>query len=204
MLFYQSVQAFFLTAEQQRPNTPPCRFVTGPMYTTQHSTKPALTIGTRGLHSQPPMASPPYPSTPASTSSSFSHYGFHPYGSHSRSTSSSTNARSTSPAMSVMSAATSLSSASSGRFPPPPLSECASPLPSRGKLRKNRLMNQDRKEICLYSQVHPDARQEDIATAWGVERSTISKILKNKDKWLAIHVGEEMKVAKHRSVVFVL
>ena len=52
----------------------------------------------------------------------------------------------------------------------------------------------------MYSQKHPNARQEDIAAAYGVERSTVSKILKHKTKWLAISEGEDNQVAKHRCV----
>jgi len=47
---------------------------------------------------------------------------------------------------------------------------------------------------------HPNARQEDIGTAFGVERSTISKILKDKDRWLNISdddQGTEL-TSKHR------
>lgn len=160
-----------------------------------------MTIGPTGLPIPPSMASPPHPSTPASTSSSnFSNRVYHPY--HSRSTSSSTNPRSNSPAMSVISTATSFSSSSSGRPPPPPYSDGMSPLDPRSKQKKQRLFNVDRKAICVYSQDNPNARQEDIASRWGVERSTISKILKHKTKWLSIPAGEELKVAKHRLVSY--
>jgi len=71
-----------------------------------------------------------------------------------------------------------------------------------GKPRKQRLFNHQRKEICLYHQENPGIRQEDIANKWGVERSTVSKILKQKSKWLNVPDGEEPHTAKHRYVPF--
>jgi len=66
------------------------------------------------------------------------------------------------------------------------------------KHRKQRLFNVDRKAICMFHQENPNMRQEDIAARYGVERSTISKILKQKTKWLNVPEGEELRVAKHR------
>ncbi|KAH9955157.1 hypothetical protein BC827DRAFT_890037 [Russula dissimulans] len=92
--------------------------------------------------------------------------------------------RAVSPAHSVASAITSLTEGTSIR------SDLDRPLfkyPSGealqkliGKPRKQRLFNHQRKEICLYHQENPGIRQEDIANKWGVERSTVSKILKQK------------------------
>ncbi|KAF8610597.1 hypothetical protein BDV93DRAFT_20635 [Ceratobasidium sp. AG-I] len=58
--------------------------------------------------------------------------------------------------------------------------------PIRRRANKQRLDDARRKEICTYARDRPKARQEDIALRYGVERSTISKILKNKDKWLSV------------------
>ena len=66
---------------------------------------------------------------------------------------------------------------------------------------KKRLQNRQRKEICQYYMEHPNARQEDIAARWGVERSTVSKILKNKHHWMNIQDGEQ-HVTKHRPAKF--
>lgn len=68
------------------------------------------------------------------------------------------------------------------------------------KKKKGRLTNKDRKDICEYHKNVPDARQEDIAQLWQVERSTISKIIKAKDKWLAVPSEDNWKVAKHKYV----
>ncbi|KAF5369555.1 hypothetical protein D9758_002550 [Tetrapyrgos nigripes] len=132
-----------------------------------------------------------YPLTPDSSHSPY----FLP--SHSRSHSSSYDyVRDPSPALSTN---TSLSSASG------PNSQNDSTLEEsitgRPKHRKQRLYNLDRQAICQYHMEHPTARQEDIARQYGVERSTISKILKYKQKWLNISPDETIRVAKHRHVL---
>ncbi|KAG9121844.1 hypothetical protein FRC07_002031 [Ceratobasidium sp. 392] len=75
--------------------------------------------------------------------------------------------------------------------------------PVRRRAGKQRLDDARRKEICTYARDRPKARQEDIALKYGVERSTISKILKNKDKWLTMdmHTRKPMP-AKHRPSKF--
>jgi hypothetical protein len=126
------------------------------------------------------------------------------YHHHSRSASSysTSNPRSASPALSVASALTSISSATSApnsqTFPAFPLPSPPGAVIPRAKQRKQRLFNVDRKAICIYHQDNPNARQEDIAARYGVERSTISKILKNKTKWMNVPEDEDMRVAKHR------
>lgn len=183
-----------MSSRAQTPN----RSRPGAHFVDQQSNLTDLSIGTTALNLHHAAMSPPHPGTPASvtSSSNFSNYGFHPYATHSRSTSSSTFPRSASPAMSVMSAATSLSSHSCR--PRPPLSSGSiSSFPTTSKPKK-RLVNRERKEICQFYIDNPTVRQEDIAARWGVERSTVSKILKHKNKWLAIPEGEDQQVAKHR------
>lgn len=76
--------------------------------------------------------------------------------------------------------------------------------PSSGprRSRKSRLYNLDRKAICCYARDHPDSRQEEIANRYGVERSTISKILKQKEKWLNMPEGDCAGTVKQRCVLF--
>lgn len=45
---------------------------------------------------------------------------------------------------------------------------------------------------------NPDMRQEDIAAQFGVERSTVSKILKNRAKWLKVSADEDHRSAKFK------
>lgn len=147
------------------------------------------------------MQSPGYhPMTPTS-SSPFSPYALYTGHSRSNSSSNSINQRSASPALSNASALTSVSSSASGpntqAFAYTRQTVSSLPHP-RAKQRKQRLFNVDRKAICLYHMENPNARQEDIALRYGVERSTISKILKCKTKWLNVPEDDGMRVAKHR------
>lgn len=161
----------------------------------------SFTMGSGGI----PLQSPRYLSTPVSASP---YSPFPMYHQHSRSASSysTSNPRSASPALSVASALTSISSATSApnsqTFPAFPLPSPPGAVIPRAKQRKQRLFNVDRKAICIYHQDNPNARQEDIAARYGVERSTISKILKNKTKWMNVPEDEDMRVAKHRPSKF--
>jgi hypothetical protein len=155
-----------------------------------------------------PQQSPRYNSTPAS-SPIYPSNGFHPSHSRSNSTSNSaSNPRSASPALSIASALTSVSSSASAPNSqtfsslPYPSNGSISPISERPKQRKQRLFNVDRKAICQYHLANPAARQEDIATRYGVERSTISKILKHKMKWMNVPESENLRVAKHRHAPF--
>ena len=68
---------------------------------------------------------------------------------------------------------------------------------------KTRLRNIDRKLICEAARDDPKIRQEDLATRFGIERSTVSKTLKNKEKWLVIEEESEgAMIIKHRSGKF--
>ncbi|OIW34089.1 hypothetical protein CONLIGDRAFT_208405 [Coniochaeta ligniaria NRRL 30616] len=46
------------------------------------------------------------------------------------------------------------------------------------------LTDDDRKRMCQYAEEHPHAKQTDIGARFGVERSTVSKVLRNKEKYL--------------------
>ncbi|KIK91886.1 hypothetical protein PAXRUDRAFT_74013, partial [Paxillus rubicundulus Ve08.2h10] len=154
-----------------------------------------------------PLPSPRYLPTPVS-GSPYSPFPLYPAHSRTASSYSASNPRSASPALSVASALTSISSAASAT--PNSQTFAAYPLPSppvgpvvpRAKQRKQRLFNVDRKAICVYHQENPNARQEDIAARYGVERSTISKILKHKTKWMNVPEDDDMRVAKHRPSKF--
>lgn len=112
--------------------------------------------------------------------------------------SASSNPRSASPALSVASVLTVSSSASV------PVPACQEGFPSSTHLlrkevtKKKRLWNIDRFNICQYAQTHPGTKQEDIAAHFGVERSTVSKILKQKARWLHVSPEEKVLVAKLR------
>ncbi|KAF8809578.1 hypothetical protein BYT27DRAFT_7210187 [Phlegmacium glaucopus] len=111
----------------------------------------------------PSLQSPYHPSTPSSMASPYSSFEH-------------------SPALSTTSGITS----SSHTLDNSTSAESSKIAPSRQMVRekhkKHRLRDVDRKNICLYHLSNPNARQEDIGAFFGVERSTISKILKEKDR----------------------
>jgi hypothetical protein len=106
--------------------------------------------------------------------------------------------------MSVASALTSVSSSNSGQknhlFPP--LAQPLLPEEPRPKFRKMRLFNGDRKRMCIEHLEHPDWKQEKLAKRFSVERSTVSKILKHKEKWMNVPDADIHRVAKHRPSKF--
>lgn len=161
--------------------------------------------------SRPHTPGGPLPGTPFDIGSgAFVHSGaaMTAYGAfmptHSRSTSGSgssgsSHLRSASPAASISSAITSVSSASVRRsrvqppLPSPQLADhsneqenenLASSKGPRQKHRKTRLEHADRRRICEYSRQFPSLKQEEIAREFKVERSTVSKILKDRERWL--------------------
>lgn len=70
---------------------------------------------------------------------------------------------------------------------------------SANQKTKTKLTDMDRKFICVFAINNPKARQEDIASKFAVERSTVSKILKSKDKWMKVDFfSSEARVVKHR------
>ena len=93
--------------------------------------------------------------------------------------------RATSP---TLSSVTTFSSSSSG---------LPAPLPRRSK-KKKRVSSTDKMLICRLHEENPDLRQQDIADQFKVERSTVSKILKEKDRWLSLPRPERRPVYRLR------
>ncbi|KAI6787759.1 hypothetical protein KC361_g9397 [Hortaea werneckii] len=58
------------------------------------------------------------------------------------------------------------------------------------------LTNNDRKRMCQYAEDHPNAKQTEIGDAFGVERSTVSKVLRQKDKYLIQEDGSKSPVKR--------
>jgi hypothetical protein len=149
----------------------------------------------------PSVQSPYHPNTPSSMASPYSSFE-HVRRSRTRSTSY-FEGRPHSPALSTTSGVTNSSytfdnstSADQSNIP-------ASRAIVREKHKKHRLRDFDRKSICIYHLTNPNARQEDIGAHFGVERSTISKILKEKDRWLSISEEDECdQSAKHKYLNF--
>lgn len=68
----------------------------------------------------------------------------------------------------------------------------------RKQNKKTRLSNFDRRKICVFAAENPGQKQEDIANRFSVERSTVSKILKQKHRWLSVSATEECEIVKLR------
>ncbi|KLO04048.1 hypothetical protein SCHPADRAFT_948037 [Schizopora paradoxa] len=64
----------------------------------------------------------------------------------------------------------------------------STPLPAR---HRSRLRDRERKEICEFARRHPGTVQDDIASLFDISRGTVSKILKQSDKWLQMEEEEE-------------
>ncbi|KAK8049302.1 hypothetical protein PG994_011032 [Apiospora phragmitis] len=47
------------------------------------------------------------------------------------------------------------------------------------------LSDDDRRRMCQYAADNPKSKQTEIGAKFGVERSTVSKVLRNKDRWLS-------------------
>ncbi|CAO1623084.1 unnamed protein product [Parajaminaea phylloscopi] len=69
--------------------------------------------------------------------------------------------------------------------------------------KKVKLLNIDRKRICERHEAQPKLKQEELAAIFGVERSTVSKVLKEKSRWLAVQEDSlDAKIVKHRQAKF--
>ncbi|TFK83542.1 CenpB-DNA-bind-domain-containing protein [Polyporus arcularius HHB13444] len=71
-------------------------------------------------------------------------------------------------------------STSVGHPPVPSKSASAS---GKVPMEKTRLWPVDRANICRYAEANPYRKHEEVAAHFGLERSTVSKILKHKGKW---------------------
>ena len=58
------------------------------------------------------------------------------------------------------------------------------------------LTDQDRRRMCQYHEDHPTVKQTEIGAMFGVERSTVSKVLRHKDKYLNREDGTQSPVKK--------
>ncbi|GAA5876471.1 hypothetical protein JCM3774_003786 [Rhodotorula dairenensis] len=66
----------------------------------------------------------------------------------------------------------------------------SSPIKITGR-HQRKLSNAERKAICVFHLTHPGWKQDDIGAHFGYERSTISKTLKFKEKYLAMNSDDE-------------
>ncbi|KUI65057.1 Major centromere autoantigen B [Cytospora mali] len=66
----------------------------------------------------------------------------------------------------------------------PPLKTTRPAIPPIASQPRKTLTDDDRRRMCQYHIDHPSMKQTEIGALFGVERSTVSKVLSRKDKWL--------------------
>ncbi|KAI7225490.1 hypothetical protein KC330_g9114 [Hortaea werneckii] len=90
-------------------------------------------------------------------------------------------------------------------FPPSSINQPRTPVsakPARpAPTSRKTLTDNARKRMCQYAKDHPHAKQTEIGAIFGLERSTVSKVLRQKEKYLTQNDGSEppVKRAKGRS-----
>ncbi|KAF2637178.1 CenpB-DNA-bind-domain-containing protein [Massarina eburnea CBS 473.64] len=60
------------------------------------------------------------------------------------------------------------------------------------------LTDQDRRRMCQYHEDHPTVKQTEIGAMFGVERSTVSKVLRQKEKYLYQDDGSRSPIRKSK------
>ncbi|MCJ1284108.1 hypothetical protein MMC26_003439 [Xylographa opegraphella] len=75
----------------------------------------------------------------------------------------------------------------------PPLT---TPVPTASARRT--LTDQDRRRMCLYHEENPTVKQTEIGAMFGVERSTVSKVLRQKEKYLFPDDGSRSPVKRSK------
>ncbi|KAJ5278991.1 hypothetical protein N7478_004363 [Penicillium angulare] len=97
-------------------------------------------------------------------------------------------------------------------LPPTPMptaispSEPIPPAPSRkastgGSTPRKTLTDEDRRQMCLYHEENKTAKQTDIGALFGVERSTVSKVLRQKEKYLNPDDGNRSPIKRTKGRV---
>lgn len=97
--------------------------------------------------------------------------------------------------------------------PPPPQAQTSTSIPipqSVPSIRKSlsgastprrTLTDEDRRRMCLYHVENKSAKQTDIGAIFGVERSTVSKVLRQKEKYLNLKNGHPSPAKKPKGKV---
>ncbi|KAF6222683.1 hypothetical protein HO133_000730 [Letharia lupina] len=70
--------------------------------------------------------------------------------------------------------------------------------PTQSSSRRT-LTDSDRRKMCEYHNENPNVKQTEIGAMFGVERSTVSKVLRNKDKYLVQEEGNRSPIRRSKS-----
>ncbi|KAF2009186.1 CenpB-DNA-bind-domain-containing protein [Aaosphaeria arxii CBS 175.79] len=69
---------------------------------------------------------------------------------------------------------------------------------SHSSTPRKTLTDADRRRMCLYHEEHPTVKQTEIGAMFGVERSTVSKVLRQKEKYLYQDDGSRSPIRKSK------
>ncbi|KAL1971124.1 hypothetical protein VTN77DRAFT_75 [Rasamsonia byssochlamydoides] len=72
---------------------------------------------------------------------------------------------------------------------------------STGPTPRRTLTDEDRRRMCLYHEENKNAKQTDIGALFGVERSTVSKVLRQKEKYLNMDDGSRSPIKRSKGRV---
>ncbi|KAJ5678915.1 hypothetical protein N7462_007159 [Penicillium macrosclerotiorum] len=95
-------------------------------------------------------------------------------------------------------------------LPPTPIPTSVSPTAPPPQVRKTStggsnprrtLTDEDRRQMCLYHEENKTAKQTDIGALFGVERSTVSKVLRQKEKYLNPDDGNRSPIKRTKGRV---
>ncbi|KAJ5157272.1 uncharacterized protein N7482_008372 [Penicillium canariense] len=95
-------------------------------------------------------------------------------------------------------------------LPPAPVPTSVSPSAPAPPVRKTStggptprrtLTDEDRRQMCLYHEENKQAKQTDIGALFGVERSTVSKVLRQKEKYLNPDDGSRSPIKRAKGRV---
>ncbi|KAK4953485.1 hypothetical protein LTR66_013643, partial [Elasticomyces elasticus] len=70
-----------------------------------------------------------------------------------------------------------------------------------GSTPRRTLTDEDRRQMCLYHEENKTAKQTDIGALFGVERSTVSKVLRQKEKYLNPDDGSRSAIKRAKGRV---
>ncbi|KAL2014679.1 hypothetical protein VTN00DRAFT_2204 [Thermoascus crustaceus] len=97
---------------------------------------------------------------------------------------------------------------SEATLPPTPVPTSISPpapvhpiRTSSGPTPRRTLTDEDRRRMCLYHEENRSAKQTDIGALFGVERSTVSKVLRQKEKYLNPDDGSRSPIKRAKGRV---
>ncbi|GLI78118.1 hypothetical protein PoHVEF18_006418 [Penicillium ochrochloron] len=81
--------------------------------------------------------------------------------------------------------------------PTPPIRKTS----TGGATPRRTLTDEDRRQMCLYHEENKQAKQTDIGALFGVERSTVSKVLRQKEKYLNPDDGSRSPIKRAKGRV---